>query len=712
MKARLLSATACGLAALLLFPAAAFAGSTWSTYHGDNSRSGADSSEAGLSPIKQAWTSALDGSAVYGQPVVADGRVFVGTEDDDVYALDAHDGRVLWHATLGAPLRNVGANAGCGDIDPLGITSAPVVDTATGTVFVVGEISNGGGPPIQHRLVGFNLWTGQRTIAVDADPVLPAGENPIHLQQRAALAVGNGRVYVGYGGLDGDCGGYHGWVVAVDETGSRPAVQFDATPSQSGGAVWGGGGGPSIGSTGDVFVTTGNPNSGTSADSPWAEAVVKLAPQLGTPLASFQDPVASGDQDLSTGDALLLPGGNLFTVGKTDVGYLLHQSDLSRVHAISGTVCGSDPDGGATYDAADNSVYVPCRGGGIQQVNLATFATGWHHGDVNGSPILVGGHLWAAHYGSNLIEELDPATGAVEQSVTTASGLPTFATPSAALGLLLIGTDSGIEAFDGPSGPPAPAPPAPPPTSGYRLIASDGGVFSFGTDHFYGSLGGIRLAAPIVGAASTPGGGGYWLVASDGGVFAFGDARFYGSTGGHPLAQPVVGMAAAPDGKGYWLVARDGGVFAYGSARFHGSTGGVRLNAPVTAMAADRTTGGYWLFGSDGGVFAFGAPFYGSTGGVRLAAPVTSAAAAASGRGYYMVARDGGVFDYGPGSTFHGSAGGVQLVAPIVGAAVDPVTGGYWLTGSDGGVFGFDAPFEGSTGGIALVRPIVAITGP
>ena len=74
------------------------------------------------------------------------------------------------------------------------------------------------------------------------------------------------------------------------------------------------------------------------------------------------------------------------------------------------------------------------------------------------------------------------------------------------------------------------------------------------------------LNQPIVGMAATPDGKGYWLVASDGGIFSFGDAGFYGSTGGIPLNKPIVGMAATPDGKGYWLVASDGGIFTFGDA--------------------------------------------------------------------------------------------------------------------------------------------------
>ena len=100
--------------------------------------------------------------------------------------------------------------------------------------------------------------------------------------------------------------------------------------------------------------------------------------------------------------------------------------------------------------------------------------------------------------------------------------------------------------------------------AGYWLVASDGGIFSFGDANFFGSTGSLRLDKPIVGMASTVDGNGYWLVASDGGIFAFGDANFYGSTGGLPLQKPIVGMTTAPDGGGYWLVASDGGIFNFG----------------------------------------------------------------------------------------------------------------------------------------------------
>ena len=94
-----------------------------------------------------------------------------------------------------------------------------------------------------------------------------------------------------------------------------------------------------------------------------------------------------------------------------------------------------------------------------------------------------------------------------------------------------------------------PTPSNPAPQSGeppYQMVASDGGIFSFGTSTFHGSTGALRLNQPIVGMATTADNGGYWLAARDGGVFAFGDAHYAGSMGGKPLNQPIVGMAAVP----------------------------------------------------------------------------------------------------------------------------------------------------------------------
>ncbi|MGH9090223.1 MAG: hypothetical protein ACRDZR_02405 [Acidimicrobiales bacterium] len=250
---------------------------------------------------------------------------------------------------------------------------------------------------------------------------------------------------------------------------------------------------------------------------------------------------------------------------------------------------------------------------------------------------------------------------------------------------------------------------SPVPRTGYTEVASDGGLFAFGTT-FYGSMGGKPLNKPVVGMAMSPDGGGYWEVASDGGLFAFGDAQFYGSMGGQPLNEPVVGMSATQSGRGYWEVASDGGLFAFGDAQFYGSMGGKPLNEPVVGLAATPDGGGYWEVASDGGLFAFGdAPFYGSMGGKPLNKPIVGLAATPDGGGYWEVASDGGLFAFGD-ATFYGSMGGKPLNEPVVGLAATADGTGYWEVASDGGIFAFgDAPFYGSMGGKPLNEPIVGI---
>ena len=249
-----------------------------------------------------------------------------------------------------------------------------------------------------------------------------------------------------------------------------------------------------------------------------------------------------------------------------------------------------------------------------------------------------------------------------------------------------------------------------PPADGYRFVASDGGIFSFGNAQFHGSAGGSKLNSPIVGMATTANRDGYWLVAADGGIFAY-NAPFKGSVGGTHLNKPIVGMAATPSGDGYWMVASDGGIFAFGDAGFYGSTGGIKLNKPIVGMTSTPSGHGYWMVASDGGIFAFGdAGFYGSTGGIKLNQPIVGMSSTAGGGGYWMVASDGGIFAFGDAG-FYGSTGGIKLNKPIVGIAPTSDGGGYWLAASDGGVFAFgDAGFYGSTGNIHLNQPIVSLT--
>jgi hypothetical protein len=247
---------------------------------------------------------------------------------------------------------------------------------------------------------------------------------------------------------------------------------------------------------------------------------------------------------------------------------------------------------------------------------------------------------------------------------------------------------------------------------GYWLDASDGGIFTYPNNAFYGSTGALKLNKPMVGMAATPDAQGYWLVASDGGIFTYGDAQFYGSTGAIVLNKPVVGMATTPDGKGYWLVASDGGIFSYGDAGFFGSRGGQPINAPIVGMASTADGKGYWLVGSDGGIYSYGdALFYGSTGALKLNKPVVGMASTPTGLGYWLVASDGGIFNYGD-ANFYGSTGAIVLNKPVVGMAGSPSGKGYWLVASDGGIFNYgDAPFQGSAGALKLNAPVVGMAG-
>ena len=239
--------------------------------------------------------------------------------------------------------------------------------------------------------------------------------------------------------------------------------------------------------------------------------------------------------------------------------------------------------------------------------------------------------------------------------------------------------------------------------NGYWLVASDGGIFSFGAAPFFGSTGAMHLNRPVVGMAAVPGGQGYWLVASDGGIFSFGSARFFGSTGGMHLNLPVVGMAAAPDGQGYWLVASDGGIFSFGSARFFGSTGAMHINRPVVGMAAAPDGKGYWLVASDGGIFAFGsARFFGSTGAMHLNQPIVGMTSRPTGSGYWLVASDGGLFAFGD-APFQGSLPSIGAQTSAAGMKATVTGAGYLIAATNGSVYSFgDAP---NFGGIPDVVP-------
>ncbi len=220
-------------------------------------------------------------------------------------------------------------------------------------------------------------------------------------------------------------------------------------------------------------------------------------------------------------------------------------------------------------------------------------------------------------------------------------------------------------------------------------------------------------AAPVVGVAADPTSGlGYWTVSADGGVYSFGHSQFYGSAGGIPLAAPVIGMAVTPTGHGYWLAAADGGVFTYGDAIYYGSgvNGPDRSRVVGIAGAGPQSVLGYKLAHADGSVFAYTAAGVSELNGpLPLNAPVVGIASTPSGDGYWLVASDGGVFAFGD-AVFGGSLGGLHLDAPVT-AITSRAAGGYWLLGADGGVFSFGgAPFVDSFVGAGHLFSAIAAT--
>ncbi len=687
-------------------------GSSWTVYHGDSIGTGVDTSGASFPFAVRAWASTpLDGQ-IFGEPLELNGLVYVATENDTVYALSAGTGQVVWSNHVGTPVPS--SSLPCGDITPtVGITGTPVLDPSRNEIFAVADELKGGLP--SHLLVGLNGATGAVELNQDVDP---PGANTAAILQRTGLNLSDEQVVFGFGGNDGDCSTYHGWVVSVPETGGVPA-NYDVTGAagEGRGAVWMGGAAPVVDQSGNVWVSTGNGNAGPGDSYDGSDSVIELSPQLireqlfAPSTWAMQNSV---DQDLGSSPPALLSDDTVLQAGKAQTAYELNQLQLGGVggQLTSATVCpNGDVDGGEVIEGT--VVYIPCQAG-LEAVSVSSSPPGinvlWSSTDATAPPILAGGLLWAlGGPAESVLFAVDPSTGRTEQQITVGANQNHFPTPSVGAGLLLVPTGSLVKAYKASAGPPPPPPP-PPSNQSYWLVASDGGLFTFGSAPFEGSLGGTGLNAPVVGMAAMPDRRGYSLVAADGGVFCFGDAGFEGSMGGRHLDAPMVGMAVTPEMGGYWLVASDGGVFTFGHAGFQGSMGGQHLDAPIVGMAATPDGGGYWLVAADGGVFSFGdARYDGSMGGKHLDAPIVGMAATPDGGGYWLVAADGGVFSFGD-ARYDGSMGGKHLDAPVVGMAATPDGGGYWLAAADGGVFSFgDAGFNGSMGGRALNRPVVGL---
>lgn len=308
--------------------------------------------------------------------------------------------------------------------------------------------------------------------------------------------------------------------------------------------------------------------------------------------------------------------------------------------------------------------------------------------------------------GSVVAEKKDVAvSGTTDRTFSTTITIPAGSDPALTY---TVGAACGSDAYAFKTFDVTAAANVPTGASGYRMVAADGGIFTFGDRVFRGSTGNLRLNKPIVGGATdTSDFDGYWIVASDGGVFTF-NAGFFGSLAGQALPAPAVEIEPTSTGKGYWIVLANGKVHNFGDAKHFGDFAGNPLNKPVIGMSVTTTGQGYWIVAQDGGIFSFGdAKFFGSTGNKTLNAPIIDLAPAVDNKGYYLLGADGGVFSFGS-ADFKGSTGNLKLNAPVVAMLVAPTGAGYWLAASDGGLFTFGAVnFMGSMGGTKLNSPVL-----
>jgi len=191
------------------------------------------------------------------------------TTGNDVIALDETTGATVWTRNIGTPA--AGSGAGCGNINPLGILSTPVIDPATRTIYVAGAIGGSAGIT-SHVAVALSIDDGTIKAGWPVDISTKLGFDPKPHNQRSALSLVKGILYVPYGGHIGDCGAYHGRVVAIN-TADPTMVTGWATGGQ-GEAIWAAGGLASDGTS--VFAITGNRTSGSGAHAD-SEEVVRLS---------------------------------------------------------------------------------------------------------------------------------------------------------------------------------------------------------------------------------------------------------------------------------------------------------------------------------------------------------------------------------------------------------------------------------------------------
>ena len=310
------------------------------TFHYDVSRTGQNTNETILTPANvntsqfgKLFSVPVDGT-VYAQPLYLSGVnigggisnvLYVATENDSVYAMDADNGTVYAQASLipsgGSVVSSVG-DLGCSDnIPQIGITGTPVIDPTSGTLYVVAK-SKVNGTIVQY-LHALDVTTLAEKFG---GPVLIQGSvpgsasdgsgglvsfNSKQENQRAALLLTNGHVVISWASHC-DNGPWHGWVMSYNSATLAQEAVFNTTPNGSEAGVWMSGGGPAADAAGNIYIPTGNGDWNGTSD--FGDSILKLGPPANGkfPVLDYFTPYDQGslnstDTDVASGGLTLLP---------------------------------------------------------------------------------------------------------------------------------------------------------------------------------------------------------------------------------------------------------------------------------------------------------------------------------------------------------------------------------------------------------------------
>jgi hypothetical protein len=322
------------------------------TYHNDVARTGANVQEYALTPalvsaatFGKLFSCTVDG-AIYAQPlwvpqlkVGGQSRnvVFVATQHESVYAFDADANTTpcvpLWQASLvdaahgatpgetSVPFSSGLLGQGLGDIVPeVGITSTPVIDLATRTLYVVAKSVDGANRLFQ-RLHALDLATGAEKLngnlpmLIEASvPGTGAGAangviafDPQTQGQRAGLGLRDGIVYVAWTSHE-DFGTWHGWIMGFDATTLARKSIFNVTPGGGEGSIWMSGGAPAFDATSLYALTANGTYDGITN---FSDSFIKLSLAAGLTIQDWFTPsdqarLASADLDLGSGGVVLI----------------------------------------------------------------------------------------------------------------------------------------------------------------------------------------------------------------------------------------------------------------------------------------------------------------------------------------------------------------------------------------------------------------------